>query len=317
MHKTIRTCKELREGYESKNSSKNSSIKLNFLFDAEGAFAEYRKKDVYNITAPFTWEGKTLLAGRVEDRDSEHSEVIFFEQKEGGWAPVPGAPVLPLQDPFVTRVDDFLIVGGVEIFPDEENPEALCWRTIFYKGKSLNELTRFAKGPDKMKDIRLLQLEDKKILVAVRPQGEIGGRGKIGFMTINSLEELTEENMEKAPVLQEQFLPEEWGGCNEMHLLPDGKIGVLSHIACFDEAGDRHYYSTCFTYDVKTGEYTPMKMISERSDFAEGASKRPDLADVIFSGGLIRRKDGKAELYCGAGDAEAHMRVIEDPFGEA
>lgn len=306
MHKTLRTCSELLKEYEGNNSSENSSKKLNFLLK--------ENKDVYNITAPFEWEGKTLLAGRVESRDSEHSEVVFFERKKERWVLVADAPVLKLQDPFVTKVDNLLVAGGVETFPDKDQPDALCWRTIFYKGKSLTSLKRFAKGPDKMKDIRLLQLEDRRILVAVRPQGETGGRGKIGFTVINSLDELTEEAILKAHILKEQFIDKEWGGCNEMHLLPNGKIGVLSHIACFDEAGDRHYYATCFTYDVQTKEFTPMKMISQRKDFAPGESKRPDLKDVIFSGGLIRRNDKKAELYCGVGDAEAHMRIIEDPF---
>lgn len=310
MNKKTRTCRQLLEEYEKNNSSKNSSIKLNFLLgNREG-------KDVYNITAPFEWEGKTLLAGRVEDRNSEHSEVIFFEQKEEDWIPVLNAPVLQLQDPFITKVDNLLVVGGVEIFPDEENPEALCWRTIFYKGETLRDLKRFAKGPDKMKDIRLLQLPDNRILTAVRPQGAIGGRGKIGFVIIDSLTELTEEKINEACILQDQFIEEEWGGCNEMHLLSDEKIGVLSHIACFDEEGGRHYYSTCFIYDWKTGEYTPMKMISERKDFAPGESKRPDLEDVIFSGGLIREAGKKTQLYCGVGDAEAHMRIIDDPFSE-
>lgn len=59
-----------------------------------------------------------------------------------------------------------------------------------------------------------------------------------------------------------------------------------------------------------------MKMIARRSDFESGESKRPDLADVIFSGGLVRRKDGTAQLYCGVGDAQAHMRLIKDPFLE-
>ena len=314
MHKTLRTCNELLKEYRGNNSSDNSSSKLNFLMGEKFLSPNGESKDVYNITAPFEWDGRTLLAGRVEDRDSEHSEVVFFEQTEGNWIPVPEAPVLKLQDPFITKADGLLIVGGVEIFPDEENPGALCWRTVFYKGKSLESLERFAKGPDRMKDIRLLQLADGRILVAVRPQGEKGGRGKIGFTVLKNLDELTEENMDRAHILEEQFIAAEWGGCNEMHLLPGGKIGILSHIACFDEAGDRHYYSTCFTYDVDTWEYTPMKMIAERKDFAPGASKRPDLEDVIFSGGLVRQKDGKVKLYCGVGDAEAHMRVIEDPF---
>ncbi len=316
MHKTLRTCGQLLEEYEKTNSSKNSSSRLRFLLGERYRSKNGGYKDVYNVTAPFEWDGKTLLAGRVEERDSEHSEVVFFEQKEAGWEPVSGAPVFELQDPFVTKVGEWLVMGGVEVFPDEENPNALCWRTAFYKGKKLTDLRLFAKGPDRMKDIRLLELSDGRILVAVRPQGEIGGRGKIGFLVVKSLDELTKERMESAPVLEGQFVDEEWGGCNEMHLLQGGRIGVLSHIACFDAAGNRHYYASCFVYDVSTGEYTPMKMIARRSDFEPGESKRPDLADVIFSGGLVRRKDGTAQLYCGVGDAQAHMRLIKDPFLE-
>lgn len=314
MHKTLRTCEQLLNEYRENCSSENSSKKLKFLLGEEFLSGDGKEKDVYNITAPFVWEGKTLLAGRVEERDSEHSEVVFFEREQESWVPVSGAPILELQDPFVTRADGELIVGGVEIFPNRHNPDRLCWRTVFYRGKELNDLKMFAQGPEGMKDIRLLQLKDGRFLVAVRPQGSIGGRGKIGFTVLDGLEELTEERLANVPVLKEQFTDEEWGGCNEMHLLQDGKIGVLSHIACFDEKGDRHYYPSCFVYEVDTGEYTAMRIICERKDFAPGESKRPDLEDVVFSGGLVRRDDGMAELYCGVGDAEAHMRVIEDPF---
>lgn len=308
MHKTLRTCKELLEKYQNGRSSDHSSEKLHFIL------GEREGKDVYNITAPFWWNGEKLLAGRVESRDSENSEVIFFSETEKGYEPVKDYPVLNLQDPFVAKVDDLLVVGGVEIFPDPDNKDSLCWRTVFYKGKTVSGLKQFAKGPDRMKDIRLLQLRNGKILVAVRPQGSIGGRGKIGFTVIDSLEELDAEHMEKAQILEAQFIPEEWGGCNELHLLEDDRIGVLSHIACFDAAGNRHYYSSCFIYHVDTGEYSPMKLIAVRDDFQAGACKRPDLRDVIFSGGLVRRPDGTAELYCGVSDAEAHRIIIQDPF---
>ena len=78
MHKTLRTCAQLLEEYRKVNSSKNSSEKLEFLLGEKFLSEDGRKKDVYNITAPFEWDGKTLLAGRVEERDSEHSEVFFF-----------------------------------------------------------------------------------------------------------------------------------------------------------------------------------------------------------------------------------------------
>ena len=37
-------------------------------------FESVGERDVYNITAPFQFNGKTLLAGRVEKRDSEFAQ---------------------------------------------------------------------------------------------------------------------------------------------------------------------------------------------------------------------------------------------------
>ena len=57
-----------------------------------------------------------------------------------------------------------------------------------------------------------------------------------------------------------------------------------------------------------------MGIIATRSDFPSGESKRPDLQDVIFSGGLLRLEDGTAWLYAGLSDAEAARVLIADPF---
>lgn len=80
-------------------------------------------KDVYNITAPFEDEEAYYIAGRVEARDSEHSQVIFFQQKGDEWEARKDIEPLELQDPFVTRIGGKLVLGGVEIFEDEENPK--------------------------------------------------------------------------------------------------------------------------------------------------------------------------------------------------
>lgn len=286
---------------------KHEKSKIKFSGIEEG-------KDVYNITAPFEDAGKIYIAGRVEARDSEYSSVVFFHRTEHAWNAETEAVRLPLQDPFITRIDGQLVLGGVEVFDDEEKPGSLNYRTVFYKGESIRTLERFAKGPDRMKDIRLCQLKDSRILVMTRPQGEIGGRGKIGYTVINALEELNEASILAADILEGQFLPEEWGGCNELHLLKNGKIGILSHIAKYDKAGNRHYYSTAFCFDVETGLHTPMKIIAVRANFADGPSKREDLSDVIFSGGLLRETDGTARLFCGVSDSEGHTITIRDPF---
>lgn len=281
-------------------------------------FSGVGPRDVYNPTAPFlarlAGRQVEVLAARVEARQSEASEAVFFERAGAGWRPLAKAPVFKLQDPFFARFGDELIVGGVETFPREGG--GLGYRTVFYRGKDLSELKPFARGPDGMKDIRLIALPSGKILVLTRPQGKVGGRGKIAVTTIEDLAALGGEAIEKASVLEDLFAPEEWGGANELHLLKNGLIGVLGHVASFDEKGDRHYYPMVFAVDPATGRRSPMRVLLKRAQLPAGASKRPDLADVLFSGGLVRRADGTAELYVGAGDAEVYRVTIPDPFAE-
>lgn len=305
-HREIKTCKTLLQQYMEKPHLVKNAEKLSFTGVGD--------KDVYNITAPFENQGKLVIAGRVEARDSEHSEVYFFEEQDGSWSPIEDAPVYQLQDPFHTRIHGELVLGGVQIYPHPTVPEALMWRTVFYKGPSIYELELFFTGPDGMKDLRLVELQDGRIGVFTRPQGEKGGRGKIGFAQAASLEELSIDLVNEAPLLEGQFIDEEWGGCNEIHLLPNGILGVLGHIACFDEQGDRHYYPMAFSFDPATGVHGETQLIAMRSEFLAGASKRSDLVDVVFSGGLIRHLDGTATLYCGISDAEAHRVTIQDPF---
>lgn len=277
-------------------------------------FSGVGERDVYNIAAPFEHQGRLVIAGRVESRDSEASEVHFFVQEDGVWVPLAGAPIFTLQDPFHTTIGGQLVLGGVETFPHPEIADALSWRTVFYKGTSLNNLTLFFTGPDQMKDLRLVEQQDGTIGVFTRPQGEKGGRGKIGYTQVPSLDQLTIDVVDQAPLLSPQFLDDEWGGCNEIHLLSNGYLGALSHIAYFDERGDRHYYATAFVVDPVTNSFSNLEIIAERANFLDGPSKRDDLQDVVFSGGLVRQADGTATLYAGTSDAEAQKVTIVDPF---
>jgi len=279
-------------------------------------FGGVGNRDVYNITAPFTDRGEPVIAGRVEPRDSEDSEVMFFREQGGVWHPRRGDPVFPLQDPFFSRIHGELVVGGVETFPDPAKPGMVNWRTRFYRGRDVRTLEPFASGPDGMKDIRLVELSDGRIGVFTRPQGEVGGRGIIGYTEIGSLDELTADAILSAKLLTEQFHPDEWGGVNEAHLLANGLIGVLGHIAHYDAQMNKHYYPMVFAYDPRTHTASAMEIIAVREDFPPGPAKHPRLANVLFSGGLVRKGNGLAELYVGVSDAEAHRIVLPDPFSK-
>lgn len=279
-------------------------------------------RDVYNITAPFIFQGNQYLAGRIESRNAHDSISGFFRRsKPGVYNFCSEFPFYNLEDPFFTWVGSVFIFGGVEI---EKKGDFLSYRTVFYKGSGPHDLEElpFARGPENMKDIRIKQLEDGHIIVFTRPQGFIGGRGKIGLTLIDSLEELRPEIIDNATLLFTGLKDNNWGGVNEIHILNDQWLGLLSHQAEFLQCRDqsdadcRRYMATTFTYNWKTGETSPMKIIAERRHFPQGPAKRPDLDDVIFAGGLVRRDDGKAELYCGLSDTEAGYLVIKDPFND-
>jgi hypothetical protein len=303
------SCRELLLQFKGRNGHAHESGKLRFV-SVEG-------HDVYNTTAPITFRGQTVIAGRVEPRETEHAIVVFFQRRgDGAWEPCPDAARCPgLQDPCLTIVDGELVLGGVR-YPVELADGRSGYRMEFYRGRSPADLRPFLVGPDGMKDIRLVEMSDRRVAVFSRPQGAVGGRGKIGFTTVDNLSGLNAQDIERADLLPAQFLDEEWGGANEIHILRNGKLGVLGHIACFDEREHRHYYGMVFTVDPADGVATPPRIIADRSLFPVGPAKRPDLADVIFSGGLTRHWDGTATLFAGVADAEAAYLRIPDPFLE-
>lgn len=294
--------KELLKTYRVKQTDMKASV---LRFEGVG------EKDVYNITAPFELDGKLVIAGRVEARENEHSEIwLFTEASDTAWVPLQGSVKLPLQDPFYTIIKGNIILGGVEVVFSSDGQAQ--WRTVFYHLQSMSTAKKIFAGPWGMKDLRLKELKDGQILVLTRPQGEKGGRGKIGAFLVKSLAELSVEGIENAPLLTNQFIDSEWGGGNEIHQI-DEEIWVLGHIANFDNAGDRHYYALAFKLDLERLQMTDAKIIAERRDFAESPTKRPDLTDVVFSGGLILNKD-RAVLYAGISDAGAQKIEIKNPF---
>jgi hypothetical protein len=174
---------------------------------AKLTFGGVEGRDVYNITAPFEYEGATVIAGRVERRDQELSEIVLFREVDGAWLPLPDAPTFPgLQDPCIAKVDGRLLLGGVR-FPVTVGDDDKAWQMEFY----LDGEHVFT-GPPKMKDIRFAQLPDGRLLVCSRPQGEKGGRGKIGYLVVDSLELLTPQAVQDAPLLEGLCTDEEWVG---------------------------------------------------------------------------------------------------------
>jgi hypothetical protein len=304
--KNVKRVRELFFEFQRQNgNNKNSTGKL--------CFENVNDRDVYNVIPPFTSANKVIVAGRVEPRDQEYSDVVFFEETDNTWFPVADAPSYELQDPFVTFIQDELVFGGVRV---RDVGGELEGTTVFYRGQDIFNLENFFCGPAGMKDIRLCDLENGKIAVFTRPRGKIGGLGCIGYAEINHLEDLTIDVIQAADLLETMFHPMDWGGVNEAHLLANGEIGLLAHVACFendDKNRELHYYAASFIFDPISRRFRDLKILASRDQFEDGPAKRIDLTDVVFSSGLVR-VDGTTTLYAGVSDAEAHWIHIDDPF---
>jgi len=276
--------------------------------------------DVYNPSIPFESAGRTVIAGRVESRDSEKSRTVFFELQGDVWSPIPGTPELPLQDPFVSFFRDGLVVGGVNV--EWNGNELVEYHTDFYKGSDVFHLERFLSGPTFMKDIRLLERPDGRVAVFSRPQGQpmldrYGCIAKIGFAVAGSLAEVTTRFIDEAPLLEGHFLPDEWGSCNQLYNLKNGLIGVIGHESWgepVDGVFTIHYYSMAFAIDPETRGMTPSKVIASRDCFPAGPQKDKRSQDVVFTSGIVRREGQPSVLYCGLSDCQVGRLVIEDPF---
>ena len=277
--------------------------------------------DVYNPSIPFKLGKRTVMAGRVEKRDFFKSNTMFFEkQADGSFSLIPGAHVLEgFEDPAITEIGGDLILAGTRVLW-KDNGELITYRAEFYKLHDLNEPEFLFAGPDYMKDIRLLDLKDGRIAITTRPRDDRRMRkldrlAAIGFTVASGLHEINAQSIDEAPLMQWHFLPDEWGGINQMFLLKNGRIGALGHIACGSQE-ELHYYSVAQSIDLKTGEVTPFGMIGSRDCYEDAPAKRDALRDVTFTSGIIRKENGKADLYTGLSDSCCGVREIDDPLTE-
>lgn len=297
----IQTCKELIASYTNEGGTAHKLI-----FNGVPGF------DVYNIAAPFTHAGQRYIAGRVEKRDSEESIIYFFKEKnELEWELDETLPSFQMQDPFTFTIGKDLLLGGVVTYPREDGSTG--WYTKIYVITDLLNPKEWFTGPEGMKDLRFHALPTDELLVLTRPQGELGGRGKIGRLIVPTIASLTNDMIEHAPLF-DQFTDEEWGGANAVYPIDAEHVGILGHIANFDDEGFRHYYSMSFVYNFKTDKAGPMHLLAMRNEFLAGPTKRDDLVDVVFSGGLEFITDDKVNLYAGISDAEAQVIQKENPF---
>lgn len=265
--------------------------------------------DVYNTSICFELGGQKMIAGRVEERGSEESKTYLFKEIDLDTFELIPNFFLSLQDPFITVIDQNIILGGVQV--DWTSPENPVWRTEFYRISDDLSPEFLFRGPEKMKDIRMVQLEDNRILMLTRPQGGAASAGKIGLLIGNGLNEFSEKQIRNAPLVKNNYEDGTWGGANQIIQVSKNVVKVIGHIAEKID-GELHYYSVSFLIDVPEQQIFNEHIIAERQDFLAGPSKRDDLADVVFTSGINLDSAGKQWLLCGTSDCEEqYIELIE------
>ncbi len=275
--------------------------------------------DVYNSSIPFMMNGRAYIFGRVENRQEwARSWVRLFEQSgQDDWTLVPGSMIYQLEDPYIAFIGGELVMGGTHVRYSQGKIDT--YYGYFYRGTDIDNLRYFTTGPDYMKDIRLVELADGRIGVFSRPRSQAvlekyGSESVVGFTIIDSLQALCAETIENAAIIDGLISSGEWGGCNQCYCLESGRIGVIGH-QCYQDQGKQVYMNTAFIFDPHTRSVSDFQIIGTRSCYPAGPAKKPGLTDCAFTAGIVRRRDGLADLYSGIGDTEVGRITIAYPFG--
>ena len=307
------TFQEQKERFD-KNNPVLESVVLTF-HGAEGY-------DVYNCSIPFLWNGARYMYGRVERRTEwARSWVRLFQETDNDtFTLVPDSMIYQLEDPFVSVIKRQLVLGGTHVRYTQGQIDT--YMGYFYKGIDIADLYYFTTGPDGMKDIRLVELENG-IGVFSRPRGdevqrEHGSASIIGFVVIPDLLSLNADVVQHAPKVHGLFADGEWGGCNQCYLLNSGYIGVIGHRSYLqiDDDGQELsvYVNVSFVMDPVSRTVLDDKILATRKSYPDAPAKKPALRDCVFTSGITVRDDGRVDLYSGLGDTCQGRAVIDDPF---
>lgn len=271
--------------------------------------------DVYNCSIPFMCNGDRLIFGRVERRNEwAASHVRLFKEVERDvFAAIPNI-IFELEDPYIQKIKEEMVFGGTHVV--KNGGKVVSYYGYFYRGK-FDELKYFTTGPDFMKDIRIVELKDKRIGIFSRKRTP--EEVYVGYTSIDSLSDLTMETIQSAAPIP--FIEEgTWGGVNQAYLLSCGKIGCIAHYSYPDETPSKEplqvYVNYSFVFDPEYHTVEDGKVIGTKSCYPSCPAKKPFLVDCVFTSGIVMRADGKCDLYSGVADIGEGRLTIDYPFQE-
>ncbi|HSW66714.1 MAG TPA: DUF1861 family protein [Bacillota bacterium] len=292
------------------------------------------RRDLYNVTM-IEQDSNKILAFRSEQRRSlawsrhRYHPVVRFARRVGEQWQVDNTlpPFDMMEDPFCFTITKHgkreLIFGGVII---RREGRAIIPQTVFYRGRSIFALNRTPFATiDNMKDIRLVQMPDGRLLLSRRPWGGEFGRGQITLHVLNSIEDLQAAYTElhTLAVLEDCAKTADWVGVNELHILPnaDGEpqLCILGHLAFQEANGTRHYAACTYTNSLAellndTLNRPCPRVLAVRACFEPGPAKLKTLTDVVFPGHLEHLSGNDYRLWAGLSDARIGVVDLQDPF---
>ena len=237
------------------------------------------------------------------------------------------------QDPSVTFDDKGNPVLGVVKIHANEDGKITHFKTVQFRGPDVRNLRFFQTIPGK--DNRPIQLDDR-VRGYYRPQGKVGGAGKLALRDYLDWEEYRRDvrTLTTADLLTVNFHDNNHGGPN--FPLPDGQLyGHIAEIGLNKKGAiaKLSYYDTWmltdlatgqpfFEEDPKTGILIPkIKVVGDRSDYpAEIPDKDPanpqKRRNVSFTGGIEKLPDGKVRRTNGACDTRIVTRIFKDPMDD-
>ncbi len=288
---------------------------------------------VYNATPP-VWlrvkgEMRRVSVGRVEHPDDwAHSRIMFFERQTATeYHLIDGAPVFYGEDPAVTTVGDQIILFSV-------NVSATVMSAM--GGSRFLSKTEIRRANDVMqlwecwrsipgKDTRITPIDNgTRIAVMIRPQGKEAGLGKMAYIELESLDDLCENTLRGARIIEVSKADDTWVGPNELHNLgKKNQIGILAHGGFLDDSSTPKiatYFIFFAWLDRKNLKIVDIEPLALREDFPVSDAKIhvlcPVLRNVAFGTGLVIPSEPSreyAELYAGIGDLTQAFVPIHNP----
>lgn len=272
-------------------------------------------------------DGQKIIAARVESRDSTWHDpdqydphIMFYQRAGDSLHLLPRSPVfVRYEDPWATWLTTSvgtrqLLFGAVWVDYSVSPPVIT---TRIFLAPSVQELDPFSPVVEirGMKDVRLCQLPDGRLAVFTRPQFDDMFFGRIGFIIIDDLADLTSA-VPQAALLKIDMDSSGKIGANEV-LYYQNRLQVICHVATLGSARDLHYRAFHFSLDPDspfTGQIH-LSPLCCRSDFPTSLPKADYLEDVVFPGGIGSPQE--QEFYCGLSDSSLGVFPWSVPLAPA